>query len=50
MLLNDEGTLLTTVQFQMSLYDGCHSVYIVYLGYKMHFHIFSWIFKSVAGY
>ncbi len=23
MLLNDEGTLLTALQFQMSLYDGC---------------------------
>ncbi len=31
MLLNDVGTLLITVQFQMSLYDsnGCHPVYPV---------------------
>ncbi len=28
MLLNDVGTLLIAVQFQMSLYDGCRRVYI----------------------
>ncbi len=26
MLLNDVGTLLTAVQFQLSLYDGCRPV------------------------
>ncbi len=29
MLLNDVGPLLTAVQFQLSLYDGCRPVYIV---------------------
>ncbi len=29
MLLNDVGRLLTAVQFQLSLYDGCRPVYIV---------------------
>ncbi len=28
MLLNDVGTLLIAVRFRMSLYDGCHPVYI----------------------
>ncbi len=27
MLLNDVEPLLTAVQFQLSLYDGCHPVY-----------------------
>ncbi len=28
MLLNDMGPLLTSVQFQLSLYDGCRPVYM----------------------
>ncbi len=28
MLLNDVGPLLTAIQFQLSLYDSCHLVYI----------------------
>ncbi len=31
MLLNDVGPLLTAVQFQLSLYNGCRPVYVLCL-------------------
>ncbi len=43
MFLNDNGTLLTAVRFQMSLYDGCRPLYSHYVM------VMEWLGRYVIG-